>query len=425
MNLTVKPRTGVQSEVMVPGDKSISHRSVMLGAIARGQTRIKNFLPAADCLSSLSCMEQLGARIDRVSATEMVINGQGLDSLSEPKDILNVGNSGTTIRLLTGLLAGQEFVSWLTGDESIRQRPMARVTDPLKEMGASIWGRQGGRYAPLAIKGSSLTGRHHTIPVASAQVKSALLLAGLYAGGETAVTEPAASRDHTERMLKGFGAEIRKDGLTSIIKPGELKAATIVIPGDISSAAFYLAAGAIIPDACITIKGAGINPTRTGIIEVLTMMGARIQVTNACEIAGEPIGDITVKTGELKGIEFGGEIIPRLVDEIPILAVVAALAEGQTIIRDAQELKVKESNRLQTTAQELRRFGVNIQETDDGLIIRGGRNYTGAVCESHDDHRIAMACTLMGLAAAGTTTIKNADCTDISFPGFAEAVANL
>jgi len=425
MDLTIKPKTEVRAEVTVPGDKSISHRSVMLGAIAQGQTRIANFLPAADCLSSLHSMEALGAKIEKVSATELLITGQGRYGLTEPSEVLDVGNSGTTIRLLTGLLAGQEFVTMLTGDASIRRRPMARVTKPLIEMGAQIWGRQGGSYAPLAVKGTPLKGKPHTIPVASAQVKSALLLAGLYASGETTVTEPAASRDHTERMLSGFGVAIKKDGLTSIISPGELTATDIVVPGDISSASFYLGAGSIIPGAKITIRGVGINPTRTGIIEVLTAMGAHIEIVNRQENAGEPVADIRVEARELKGVEIGGEIIPRLVDEIPVLAVVAALAQGRTVIRDAQELKVKESNRLQAVAQELKRFGVNIQETDDGLIIDGGRQYTGAVCNSYHDHRIAMACSLMGLVASGTTTVQGAECTDISFPGFAQALANL
>lgn len=425
MNLTIKPKTEVRAEVTVPGDKSISHRSVMLGAIAQGQTRITNFLTAADCLSSLHCMELLGAQIEKVSATELLITGQGRCGLTEPAEVLDVGNSGTTIRLLTGLLAGQEFVSILTGDDSIRRRPMARVTRPLTEMGAMIWGRQGGNYSPLAIRGAKLIGKHHSIPVASAQVKSALLLAGLYAAGETAVTEPAASRDHTERMLKGFGAAIQKDGLTTIVSSGDLTAADIVIPGDISSAAFYLAAGAIIPGAEVTIRGVGINPTRTGIIDVLMAMGARIEIINQQENAGEPVADIRVDARELKGTEIGGEIIPRLVDEIPVLAVVAASAQGRTIIRDAQELKVKESNRLQAIACELKRFGVRIQDTDDGLIIDGGSKYTGAVCNSYHDHRIAMACSLMGMVACGTTTVQGAECTDISFPGFAQAAADL
>lgn len=425
MELVVNPRKGIKTVVTVPGDKSISHRSVMLGAVANGQTRVSNFLPAADCMSSLSCMELLGAQIDKVSPTELIINGQGRDGLTEPSEVLDVGNSGTTMRLITGLLAAQNFVSMLTGDDSIRRRPMGRVIQPLSEMGAQIWGRQGGNFAPLAVKGTQLKGRHHTISVASAQVKSSLLLAGLYADGETSVTEPAASRDHTERMLKGFGARIEKSGLTSVIKPGELLGTELVIPGDISSAAFYLAAGAIIPGARITIKGIGINPTRTGIIEVLTAMGARIEILNYWENAGEPVGDILVEAHELRGIEFGGEIIPRLVDEIPILAVVAALASGKTIIRDAQELKVKESNRLQAIARELQRFGVRIQETDDGLIIKGGANYSGAVCESYHDHRIAMACALMGLVANGTTKVLGAECTDISFPNFAQALSAL
>ncbi|NLV20834.1 MAG: 3-phosphoshikimate 1-carboxyvinyltransferase [Syntrophomonadaceae bacterium] len=426
MDLTVKKYKPFQSVINVPGDKSISHRSVMIAAIANGVSTIDNFLPGDDCLSTVRCMRQLGVEIEQLSPASLKVHGRGLHGLQEAGDYLDVGNSGTTIRFLSGLLAGQEFFSVLTGDASIRRRPMGRVVTPLRQMGAQIWGRNGDRLAPLAIHGSRLQPIHYDSPVASAQVKSAVLLAGLYAKGETSVTEPAQSRDHTERMLAGFGADIRTDGLTAVIRPGELSAQQVLVPGDISSAAFFLTAAAIIPGANITVRKLGLNSTRTGIIEVLEAMGAIIEINNRRTVSGEELGDVTVTGQGLQGIEIGGELIPRLIDEIPVLAVAAALAEGQTIIRDAQELKVKESNRLEAVTYELKRFGVDINETADGLLIRGGRKqYTGAVCESYHDHRIAMACTLMGLASVGETTVRSAECINISFPGFAQLLADL
>lgn len=424
MDLTVKKIAPFQTVVTVPGDKSISHRSVMIAAIAEGDSAIENFLPGEDCLSTVRCMRQLGVEIEQTAPSSLIVHGRGLHGLKETDDYLDVGNSGTTIRFLSGLLAGQEFFSVLTGDASIRRRPMGRVVTPLWQMGARIWGRDGDRLAPLAIKGSSLRGIHYQSPVASAQVKSAVLLAGLYARGETSVTEPAPSRDHTERMLAGFGARVETDGLTAVLKDGTLTGRPVLVPGDISSAAFFLAAAAIIPDARITVENLGLNPTRTGILEVLEEMGAKVEINNRSNISGEDLGDVTVTGRGLKGTEIGGSLIPRLIDEVPVLAVVAAMAEGRTVIRDAEELKVKESNRLEATAAELRRFGVDIQETGDGLSIMGGRDYHGAVCQSYNDHRIAMACALMGLAA-GETTVHGAECVNISFPGFAELLARL
>ena len=425
MEMIIKPLKTLHKTITVPGDKSISHRSVMVGAVAAGTTEIENFLPGQDCLSTVRCVRQLGIEVEELSPTHLQVFGKGLTGLSEPEDYLDVGNSGTTIRLISGILAGQDFLSILTGDASIRRRPMARVAEPLRAMGAQIWGRSEGRYAPLAIKGGPLKGIDYHTPVASAQIKSALLLAGLFADGETIVTEPALSRDHTEKMLRAFGANIQTDGLTTVVKADSLNAQKVIVPSDISSAAFLLVAGAIIPGSRITVNRVGLNPTRTGILDVLAEMGARISISNQFESSGELIGDITVEGHGLKGIEFGGDIIPRLIDEIPVMAVAAAAAEGQTIIRDASELKVKESNRLRAVATELTRFGVNIQETGDGLIINGGRSLTGAVCESYHDHRIAMACALMGLIAKGQTIVNNAECIDISFPGFQRILLSL
>lgn len=423
--MLVKPIKNLNHIIAVPGDKSISHRSVMLGAIADGHTTIENFLPGQDCQSTVRCMRQLGIEIDELSPTHLLVKGQGATGLSEPENFLDVGNSGTTLRLLSGLLAGQDFFSILTGDASIRRRPMARVVEPLQKMGARVGGRSGGQYAPLAIQGTRLHSVNYQTPVASAQIKSALLLAGLYADGETSVTEPALSRNHTEKMLRAFGADIETIGLTTLIKSSSLSACPVIVPGDISSAAFFLAAGAIIPGAKITVTRVGLNPTRTGILDVLAEMGAQIKVSNQMESSGEIMGDITVEGQGLKGINIGGAIIPRLIDEIPVLAVAAAFAAGPTVIRDAGELKVKESNRIRAIVAELTRFGVNLLETDDGLIIKGRRSYRGAVCESYTDHRIAMACALMGLLAEGQTIVRSAECIDISFPGFADILASL
>lgn len=425
MNLMVNPLQPVTRTLSIPGDKSISHRSVILGAIANGITSIDNFLPGQDCWSTVRCIRQLGVEITELAPNRLQVHGCGLDGLKEPDDYLDVGNSGTTMRLLAGVLAGQEFLSILTGDHTIRRRPMARIAKPLRQMGAQVWGRGNGRFAPLAIKGGHLRAIDYLTPVASAQIKSAVLLAGLYGQGITSVTEPALSRDHTEKMLAAFGANIKIEGLTTSIQPGPLTAQSIMVPGDISSAAFFLVAGAIVPGSCLTISKVGLNPTRTGILDVLREMGADITITNQNQTSGEPMGDITVSGHGLKGISIGGSLIPRLIDEIPVLAVAAAAAEGTTIIRDATELKVKESNRLQAIATELRRFGVSIDETEDGLIIKGGRNYEGAVCESYHDHRIAMACALMGLVANGPTIVHGAECIDISFPGFESTLASL
>lgn len=425
MDLEVKPLPPVIKTISVPGDKSISHRAVMLGAIANGTTTIDNFLPGQDCWSTVRCIRQLGVEVKELAPTRLQILGRGLGGLSEPEDCLDVGNSGTTIRLISGILAGQDFLSVLTGDASIRRRPMARIVEPLRRMGAQVWGRENGRFAPLAIRGGHLQAIDYLTPVASAQIKSSLLLAGLFAQGVTSVTEPALSRDHSEKMLAAFGANIQTQDLTTFIQPGPLTAQPIIVPGDISSAAFFLVAGAIVPGATLTVRHVGLNPTRTGILDILEEMGANITISNQTRSSGETMGDITVTGDRLKGVGIGGGIIPRLIDEIPVLAVAAAMAEGTTIIRDAAELKVKESNRLQAIATELRRFGANIAETKDGLRIQGSSAFEGAVCESYHDHRIAMACALMGLVAQGQTLVHGAECIDISFPGFQDTLRSL
>jgi 3-phosphoshikimate 1-carboxyvinyltransferase len=425
MDMKIRPIKKLETILSVPGDKSISHRSVIIGSISSGITDIENFLPGQDCLSTVQCIRQLGIEVEQLSSTQLKVIGKGMQGLSEPDNFMDAGNSGTTIRLLSGLLAGQNFLSILTGDASIRKRPMARIAEPLRKMGAEIWGRCDGRYAPLSIRGGRLKGIQYNSPVASAQVKSAILLAGMYADGETAVTEPALSRNHTELMLKAFGANIETNGLTTTIKESLLKAQRVVIPSDISSAAFFLVTGAIIPDSKITVTRVGLNPTRTGILDVLEEMGAKISIANKFESSGELMGDITIQGQGLKGVKIGGDIIPRLIDEIPVLAVAAAAAEGKTEIKDAAELKVKESNRLQAIAAELSRFGADIQETEDGLIIAGRKNYSGAVCESYHDHRIAMACALMGLISSGQTIVRGSECIDISFPGFHDTLQNL
>ncbi len=425
MDLIVRPASPITRTLSVPGDKSISHRSVMLGAIADGVTDIQNFLPGQDCWSTVRCIRQLGIKVNEISSTHLQVEGRGLDGLVEPEDYLDVGNSGTTIRLISGILAGQDFLSILTGDASIRRRPMARIADPLRQMGAQVWGRSNGRFAPLAIRGGNLKAIAYQTPVASAQIKSAVLLAGLYAQGETSVTEPSLSRDHTEIMLAAFGVPIQKDNLTTIVRPGPLSGQPVVIPGDISSAAFFMVAGAIVPGARITVSRVGLNPTRTGIIDVLEEMGARISISNRVQSSGELMGDVTIEADKLRAVSIGGSLIPRLIDEIPVLAVAAAAAEGTTVIRDASELKVKESNRLQAIAKELSRFGALINETDDGLIIKGGNNYEGAACESYHDHRIAMACALMGLISRNQTIVHDSECIDISFPGFQNTLNRL
>ncbi|MFZ5942805.1 MAG: 3-phosphoshikimate 1-carboxyvinyltransferase [Bacillota bacterium] len=425
MELMIQNGSSLQGEITVPGDKSISHRAIMLGAIAEGATEVTGFLMGEDCLSTVRCFRQLGINI-HVDEEKVIIEGKGLDGLQEAEDILDVGNSGTTIRLISGILAGQDFTTFLTGDQSIRKRPMGRVANPLREMGALILGRQQGNLAPLAIRGGNLRQIKYNTPVASAQIKSAIMLAGLYARGTTEITEPARSRNHTELMLKSFGADVLEEDNTVSIQGGpRLIGQKITVPGDISSAAFFLTAGAIVPHSSLLIKNVGLNPTRTGIIDVLQAMGADLQIVNPIEKNGEIMGDIKIQHSSLKGIKIGGEIIPRLIDEIPVLAVAAVKASGVTEIRDAEELKVKESNRLAAIAKELNKMGARIEELPDGLRIYGGSRLVGSVCSSYNDHRIAMSLAVAGLCAEGQSIIEGADSIDVSFPGFKELLDSI
>lgn len=415
----------LKGTITVPGDKSISHRAVMFGALAEGTTEVTNFLQGADCLSTIRCFRQLGIDISNdISSDSVVIHGKGLHGLSEPKDMLDVGNSGTTMRLISGILSGQNFKVILNGDESIQKRPMARIITPLKLMGADILSMKDNGCAPLAINNSSAThkrlkGINYSSPVASAQIKSCILLAGLYAEEETSVTEPYLSRNHTELMLSQFGARIISSGNTAKILPNpRLTGKSIKVPGDISSAAYFIAAGLIVPNSELVIRNVGINPTRDGILQVCRMMGADIKMENVINQGGEPVADLIVRSGELQGTEIGGAIIPTLIDEIPIIAVLACFAKGTTIIKDAAELKVKESNRIDVMVQNLSKMGADIRATDDGMIIEGGSPLHGASIDSKFDHRIAMSFAIASLLAEGETEIRGAECVDISYPNF-------
>lgn len=427
LDLQISPSRRLSGNISVPGDKSISHRAAMVGALAEGDTLIENFLQGQDCLSTIDCLRKLGVFINGTEGGLLRIAGRGPEGLLEPVDILDAGNSGTTIRLLLGILAGIPFFSVITGDASLRRRPMARVTGPLRLMGARIEGRLEGSLPPLAVRGGDLKAVHLKSPVASAQVKSAVLLAGLFADGETAVTEPSRSRDHTERMLSQFGAEIKVSGTTVSLKgESRLKGRKVTVPGDISSAAFLIVAASAIPGSDLVINGVGVNPTRTGIIDVLLSMGAKIELYNEREEGGEPLADIrTSYAGKLSGVKVGGDVIPRLIDEIPALAVAGALAEGITEIRDAAELKVKESNRIVTIAGMLAGFGADVEVLTDGLKIKGGFSLKGCICDSHGDHRIAMAAAVAGLAADSKSMVKGAECIDISFPGFTDVLKRI
>lgn len=414
----------LRGEVTILGDKSISHRAVMFGALAEGKTEITGFLRGADCLSTISCFRQLGISIEE-TADKIIVHGKGLHGLRAPVSTLDTGNSGTTTRLISGILAGQNFTSVLTGDSSIQRRPMRRIMTPLSQMGASIRSIKENDCAPLEITGSSLHGISYMSPVASAQVKSAVLLAGLYADGETSVTETAISRNHTELMLKSFGADIRTDHLTATIRPNPaLHAMDIHVPGDISSAAYFIAAGSLVPDSEILIRNVGINPTRDGIIRVAREMGADITLFNE-KNTGEPVADLLVKSSSLHGITIGGDIIPTLIDELPIIAVMAAAADGTTVIRDAAELKVKESDRIAVMTENLSAMGCDITATQDGMIIHGRNALQGAVIDPHSDHRIAMSFAVAAMIADGETEIKDADCVMISYPDFYDDLKKL
>ncbi len=409
---------GLRGEVTVPGDKSISHRSAMFGAIAKGLTEIDGFLQGADCLSTISCFERMGVSIEN-RGDRVLVFGNGMRGLKEPDGVLDCGNSGTTTRLLSGLLSAQPFCVTLTGDESIRKRPMKRIITPLSQMGASIKSVNDNGCAPLFIEGQRLHGISYQSPVASAQVKSAVLLAGLYAEGETRVTEPYLSRNHSELMLAHFGADVRTEGTTAVLKPArELFGQKISVPGDISSAAFFIAAALMVPGSELLIRNVGINPTRDGILTVCRSMGADIEILNPSAGSGEPVADLLVRHSSLHGTEIGGAVIPTLIDELPVIAAMACLADGKTVIRDAAELKVKESNRIAVMTEGLSAMGARVEETADGMIIHGGSPLHGAVIDSRKDHRIAMTFAVTALAASGQTEILDADCVSISYPGF-------
>lgn len=431
MEQRVRSPSRLRGTVVVPGDKSISHRAAILNALASGPARVDNFLVGDDTSATLECLRALGVdwsleqSEDRGST--LSIHGPGRERLRESEDVLDARNSGTTMRLLTGVLAAHPFLSILTGDSSLRSRPMDRVVRPLRKMGAEVWGRHDGEYPPLAIRGSELLGTHYRMPVASAQVKSALLLAGLFARGETVVEEPAPTRDHTERMLTAMGAHLFREQALVRIEPlaKELSPLELRVPGDISAAAFWMVAAVVHPNAELHLPGVGVNPTRSGIIEVLRAMGADLEVMEERQQGGEPVADITVRSSHLAPTEVSGDLVPRLIDEIPVLAVAAALTPGRTVIQDAAELRVKESDRIATTYQELGRLGARVEELPDGLAIDGVRSLRGARCRSHGDHRLAMALGVAGLLARGQTIIEEAEAAQVSYPAFWTDVAQL
>ncbi len=420
MNKIIKKAAPLKGEFIIPGDKSISHRAVMFGSLSSGITEASNFLMGADCLSTIGCFRAMGVDIDIKENGVVAVRSKGLHSLKKPLKTLDCGNSGTTTRLISGILSGQSFDTRLNGDASIQKRPMNRVIEPLTMMGADIFSELNNGCAPLIIKGHSpLKAIHYKSKVASAQVKSSILLAGLYADGVTKVTEPVLSRNHTELMLKGFGANIKSEGTTASIEPDpKLLGQSLRVPGDISSAAYFIAAALLIPRSEIVLKGVGLNPTRAGIIEVARAMGADLKIENETYSSGEPVGDIIVKASPLRGTTVGGEIIPTLIDEIPVIAVMAAFAEGETIIKDAAELKVKETDRIATVCEGLKALGADVTPTDDGMIIKGGRELHSARINSYLDHRIAMSFAVAGMCLSGETEIIDSDCVDISFPNF-------
>lgn len=428
LTLTPPPDVALRGTVQIPGDKSISHRALMLGALAEGETQIQGLLLGDDPRSTAACFAAMGAQISPLSEETVRVQGVGVGNLQEPADVLDAGNSGTTIRLMLGILASQpDRFFTVTGDASLRSRPMARVIQPLTQMGATIWSRQGG-LAPIAVQGQPLKPIHYTSPIASAQVKSCVLLAGLLTDGKTIVTEPARSRDHSERMLRAFGATVETDPeacRVAVLGPSRLRGQTVIVPGDISSAAFWLVAGAIVPGSDLVVENVGVNPTRTGILEALEQMDADVTWQNRREVAGEPVADIRVRYSRLKACTLGGAIIPRLIDEIPILAVAAAFAEGTTVIQDAAELRVKESDRLAVMATQLNRLGASVTERPDGLEITGGAPLQGTEVDSHADHRIAMSLAIAALRAQGSTTIYRAEAAAISYPSFAPTLEAL
>ena len=434
MTEQIKSPKHLYGTIRPPGDKSISHRAALLNSVSNGSAHVSNFCVGDDRTSMIGCLTGLGVKITEhrncsVSKNEecFEIEGKNLDGLDEPTDVLYAGNSGTTMRLISGLLAGQSFFSVLTGDKSLRRRPMRRITEPLQQMGAIIDGRGDKSLAPLSFRGNNLRGIEYDMPVASAQLKSCLLIAGLYSDGDIILNQPATSRDHTERMLSSMGADIDTKGLSITLKSGNtaLNSTDVSVPSDTSGSAFWIVAACCHPDATIKLVGVGMNPTRTGILEVLEEMGANIQIENSHIQGGEPVADLIVKTSELRGIEISGELIPRVVDELPILSLAACFAKGTTVIRDAQELRVKESDRISATVESLKEFGAKITETRDGMIIEGGHKLNGATVGSYGDHRIAMTNGIAGLLVSGTTNVENPEDASVSYPNFWKTVNQL
>ena len=421
--MRVIPVERLSGEICVQGDKSISHRAVIIGSIANGTTIVTNFLTSEDCLATMKAFKAMGILIEEFDGNKLKIHGKGPNGLAEPPDVMDIGNSGTSARLLCGLLSAQPFFSVMTGDNSLRRRPMKRVTEPLRQMGARIWGRRGGEYLPLSIQGGELKGFFHRMAVPSAQVKSALLLAGLFAKGRTTIEELLPTRDHTERMLEYCGVDLIRKGTTIAVEGGQSPSSRdIEIPGDISAAAFFIVGASMLKGSEIVIKGVGLNPTRTGIIDILRQMGASIEMDNLREMGGEPAGDIRVRSAPLKGVEIKGDIIPRCVDELPVLCIAAAIAEGETWIRDAAELRVKESDRIAGMAECLSSLGVEVETFEDGMRIQGTKRLKGSMCNSRGDHRIAMSMAIAGLAAEGETLIEDTECINTSFPMFEETL---
>lgn len=424
MRLRVRAPKRLSGTIEVPGDKSISHRAALLGAMASGRTEITGYLEGQDCLNTLKAIRSLGVVVSRKGAGHYLVDGAGMLGLREPDNVIDCGNSGTAVRLLMGILAGQPFWTFLTGDDSLRGRPMKRVGEPLTRMGARVVGREDGSRLPLGVRGARpLRGIAYDSPVASAQVKTALLLAGLWADGAVTVREPSRSRDHTERMLAGFGAGVAVDGTSVTLAPGsELRGQSVAIPGDISSAAFLLVAGTIVRSAEITVRAVGVNETRAGLLDALDAMGAPVGRSQVSLATGEPVADLTARSAALRGAHLGGSMIPRLIDEVPVLAVAACMAEGRTRITDAAELRVKESDRIRSIARELGALGARVTELPDGLDIEGGARLRGGRVESGGDHRMAMALCVAGLVAEGETIVEDADCIGTSYPGFVETV---
>jgi 3-phosphoshikimate 1-carboxyvinyltransferase len=428
MPVTIARPRSLRGEIIAPGDKSVSHRAIMFNALSNaGTANVTNFSPGADCTSTVEIMRALGVQITREAGRpgmgdSLTVKGVGLNGLQEPSGVLDAGNSGTTTRLMSGILAGRDIMTILTGDDSLSSRPMGRVVRPLTEMGAQISGRSNDTLAPLVFHGGSLTGTTYEMPVASAQLKSCLLLAGLRADGTTTLTQPAESRDHTERMFSAMGVDLEKSGLDLVLEPSELETVDVEVPGDISSAAFWMVAGICHPDAELLIKNVGINPTRAGIITALQMMGADLTLIDEREVAGEPVADVLVRTSQLKGIELDGDIVPLLIDEIPVIAVAAAVADGETVIRDAEELRVKESDRIAASITWLNGAGVEAVGTPDGMIVPGGNTIGGGQFQSYDDHRLAMSLGVAGLISSDPITVLDPDVAGISYPNFWEII---